>query len=48
MRNYGSLKPQIVIINWVVAKYAEKHLECDLNVNVPSRVIFLVEIFVIH
>ena len=36
MRIYGSLKPQMVTINWLVAKYAKQHFKCDWNDNVPS------------
>ena len=36
LQKYGSLKPQLVISNRLVAKYAECHFECDLNDNVPS------------
>ena len=47
MLKYGSLKSQMVIITSLVVKYAEYYFQYDLSVNVPSRVSFLVEIFVI-
>ena len=36
MRIYGSLKPQVVTIIWLVDKYAKWYFECDWNDNVPS------------